>query len=563
MARSTLLKSGKLPPVDLGLSLASKCQILFGIAVLFLVAGAVVVPWLRAGRLVDRAQHDASRRISAIWPDLASLTVPVERFTSQPQLDRDDTQEPSFIVAYLPSSELSEWLESDGFAAKASRAASDGTLEELTEVTRTQGERVYRYARADLDDQGTLVGVIFVEHHSTHLASQLFIARLYLVLTGLIVGAIAVALFYVITMRLILSPVRQLRETAERIRAGEPDVRADIQTGDEFQELGEAFNEMLVSLEHSQEKLRGINVSLDLKVTELEHANQSLHEAARLKGDFLATVSHELRTPLNSIIGFAELLVGIANNEKPDDNDMVRIDPERFAKRARYLDHIVVAGRRLLEMINELLEMARIEAGKVDLHVEKMSVSSACEGLIALIRPQAERKNINLELNLPMGIAAHKEAPIIETDPRKFQQIVFNFLSNAVKFTPEGGTVTLRAERLLADSDDTRVRVSVLDTGPGIPEPDQQRIFDKFERVESGHVRESTGTGLGLAICKELASFIQGEIQLVSEENQGSMFSLIVPTRLDPIAATDQALQTAGRPRSTPMTRTEPAPQEL
>ncbi|MHC4976080.1 MAG: HAMP domain-containing sensor histidine kinase [Planctomycetota bacterium] len=553
MARSTLLKSGKLPPVDLGLSLASKCQILFGIAVMFLVAGAVVIPWLRAGRLVDLAQHDASRRIAVIWPDLASLTVPVDRFASEAQLHDIVEQEPSFIVAYLPLDQIPLWADAEGLAGLAARAAQDDTLDELTRVRRTQGERVYRYAKADRDEQGNLEGIIFVEHHSTHLASQLFIARLYLVLTGVIVGAIAVALFYVITMRLILSPVRQLRETAERIRAGEPDVRADIQTGDEFQELGEAFNEMLIGLDESQEKLRGINVSLDLKVTELEHANQSLHEAARLKGDFLATVSHELRTPLNSIIGFAELLVGIANNEKPDDNDMVHVEPEQFAKRARYLEHIVNAGRRLLEMINELLEMARIEAGKVDLHVEMMSVSSACEGLIALIRPQAERKNITLTLNLPMGVAAHKEAPIIETDPRKFQQIVFNFLSNAVKFTPEGGEVTLRAERLLGEGDDARVRISVLDTGPGIPEHDQQRIFEKFERVESGHVRESAGTGLGLAICKELATFIQGEIQLISEEGQGSMFSLIVPTYLDPFRATEQALHSAGRASSTPI----------
>ena len=405
----------------------------------------------------------------------------------------------------------------------------------------------------DRDANGTLLGIVLVEHHSTRLASQLFNARLYLLFTGLIVGVMAVGLFYVITMRLILSPVRQLRDTAERIRAGETDVRAQIQTGDEFQELGEAFNDMLISLEKNQQQLRGINASLDLKVSELEQANQSLHEAARLKGDFLATVSHELRTPLNSIIGFAELLVGIATSETPDSDGVVKINPEQFAKRTRYLEHIVTAGRRLLEMINELLEMARIEAGKIDLHVEKMSVASACEGLLALIRPQAERKDISISIELPSGVAAHKEAPIIETDPLKFQQIIFNFLSNAVKFTPQGGEITLRAERLRSEDDDTRVRISVLDTGPGIPQQDRDRIFEKFERVESGHIRESTGTGLGLAICKELALFIQGEIQLVSQEGRGSMFSLIVPLELDPMLAADQALHTAGRSSHTPM----------
>jgi signal transduction histidine kinase len=207
--------------------------------------------------------------------------------------------------------------------------------------------------------------------------------------------------------------------------------------------------------------------------------------------------------------------------------------------------------------------MARIEAGKVDLHVEKMSVAGACEGLVALIRPQADRKNIEIALELPAGVAAHREAPIIETDPRKFQQIVFNFLSNAVKFTPEGGKVTLRAERLRGADDEPRVRVSVLDTGPGIAPEDQDRVFEKFSRVETGHVREHTGTGLGLAISKELADLIQGSIQLVSDPGRGSMFSLIVPVAMDPDVAAERALRTAGRPGSSPLgaRSAEPGPE--
>jgi len=541
--------------MTLGISLAQKCQILFGAAVLLIMAAAVTVPWIKAGNLVDQSQLEASRRISAIWPDLAGLHVPMEEFLEPPRSREEAAADPGVHVSYVTPVDFGALADADGFAASAFLAfQEDADRDDYADVRRAQGERIYRYARPDRAADGALTGMVLVEHRSSRVASQLFIGRLYLLVTGLLVGALAIGLFYLITKRIILSPVRKLRDTAERIReGGGVGVRADIQTGDEFEELGEAFNSMLVGLEESQERLRGANATLRLQVAQVEERNRALDEAAQLKGDFLATVSHELRTPLNSIIGFAELLVGIARSETPDEGGHVTVDPNQFAKRTRYLEHILTAGRNLLEMINELLEMARIEAGKVDLHVEKMSVAAACEGLVALIRPQADRKNIEIQLELPVGVAAHREAPIIETDARKFQQIVFNFLSNAVKFTPEGGKVTLRAERLRGADDEARVRVSVLDTGPGIAPEDQDRVFEKFSRVETGHVREHTGTGLGLAISKELADLIQGSIQLVSEQGSGSMFSLIVPVAMDPAVAAERTLRTAGRPGSSPL----------
>lgn len=533
--------------MTLGISLAQKCQILFGAAVLGMVALAVLPPWIKAGDLVDQSQLDASRRIATVWPDLANLHVPIDHFLSAPEgespPEEADGEAPSIVVAYATPADFGRIEAGEGFAAGALAVFNEQRgRAEVNDIQRVGGERVYRYARADRAADGALAGMALVQHRSQRVASQLFIGRLYLLVTALVVGTLAIVIFHLITMRVILSPVRKLRETAERVREGGDGVRADIRTGDEFEELGEAFNQMLVGYEQTQERLRGANATLDLKVTELEERNRALDEAARLKGEFLATVSHELRTPLNSIIGFAELLVGIARAEAPDEDGQVRVDPDQFAKRTRFLEHILTAGRTLLEMINELLEIARIEAGKVDLRVEKMSVAASCEALVALIRPQADRKNIDVALELPAGVAAHREAPIIQTDPRKFQQIVFNLLSNAVKFTPEGGKVTLRAERLRGADDDPRVRVSVLDTGPGIAPEDQERIFEKFTRLESGHVREHTGTGLGLAICRELADLIQGTIQLVSEPGGGSMFSLIVPMAMDPDLAAQRAM---------------------
>jgi signal transduction histidine kinase len=547
--------------MTLGMSLANKCQILFGAAIALIIAAAMLAPWVRAAGLADQSQLEASRRIAGIWPDLATLHVPVSRFQAggraealEQENESPDITVSGILVAYVSAIDFGRLRDERGFASRAiSELLDNDALMEHSEVLRGSGHRAYRYAHAERNEDGVLAGVVLVEHDSPRVASQLFVGRLMLLAAGFVVWVLAVALFNVITTRIILSPVRRLKATAERVREGAAGVRAEIDTGDEFEELGDAFNEMLGALEEGQQRLRGINASLDLKVTELSQANEALHEAAHLKGDFLATVSHELRTPLNSIIGFAELLVNIARSEQPGDDGTVRVDPEQFTKRTRYLENILTAGRSLLEMINELLEMARIEAGKVDLHIEPMSVSSACEGLLALIRPQADRAEVKLVLEVPVGSASHKEAPLIQTDPRKFQQIVFNFLSNAVKFTPAGGTVTVRAERLRGDADEQRVRVSVLDTGPGIRPEDQERIFEKFVRLESGHVREHQGTGLGLAICKELAELIQGEIHLDSAPGRGSMFSLIVPLEMNPDEAAVYALRSAGRAMSRPL----------
>jgi signal transduction histidine kinase len=186
--------------------------------------------------------------------------------------------------------------------------------------------------------------------------------------------------------------------------------------------------------------------------------------------------------------------------------------------------------------------MARIEAGKVDLDVGTMNVGSACEGLLAMIRPQAQRKDLDLVFTPD---PADQSGPQIVTDPRKFQQIIFNFLSNAVKFTPDAGRVELRVERLTV-SGEPQVRVSVIDTGPGIPIEAQSSIFEKFTQLDAGHERQQQGAGLGLAICKELGNLIQGEIHLESAEGRGSMFSLIVPEQMDPQAAADAAIRSAG-----------------
>ena len=525
-----------------GVSLANKCQLLFGGAVLLIVAAALVGPWIRLGTIVDEAQLENSRQIADLWASNQLLSPEVARlFGPAP-----GAPSPAGVGLTIRSWTFEEWEReqfTSGFLEAAKRRLAKmhkdpGRLVEHAETIWEEGDRAYRYARLLTDAEGKPTGVVVVDRRSSAAASLLLVNRMYLLVAGVGAGVIAVLVFYVITTRIILSPVRALKKTADTVRAGNLQVRSELRTGDEFEQLSEAFNSMLADLTEQQQLLRGINRSLDLRLNELAERNTALFEAARVKGEFLANISHELRTPLNSIIGFAEILQDIAAQDA--DSPAEAPSEAQLAKRRRYLHNIVSAGRSLLEMINELLMMAKIEAGRIELNLQPVNVAETCEALAALIHPLAERKRLTISLQLqsaePGGSTsepARSDLPIVETDQQKFHHVVFNFLSNAVKFTPDGGRVTLRAERLVGGDGQGRVRVSVLDTGPGIAPDKRQVIFEKFSQLDSGHTKEHQGAGLGLAIAKEFAELLQGEIQVESEPGRGSMFSLIIPLSVD------------------------------
>jgi signal transduction histidine kinase len=232
----------------------------------------------------------------------------------------------------------------------------------------------------------------------------------------------------------------------------------------------------------------------------------------RLKSDFLATMSHELRTPLNSIIGFSEVLSETA---------------ELSERQRRYATNIQHSGKMLLGMINDILDLAKIESGKMEVRVEDFSIRDVCEGLLNLMRPVADRKSITLESRLDEAI------PLLRQDPGKIRQIIYNLLSNAIKFTPESGRVQLRAR-----AEGRQVVIEVADTGIGIAEEDRDRIFEKFRQVvptgPEGSVltREHQGTGLGLSIVRELCRLLGGDIALDSRVGEGSTFTVRIPMQL-------------------------------
>jgi signal transduction histidine kinase len=348
---------------------------------------------------------------------------------------------------------------------------------------------------------------------------------------ALLTASLAMLAAYVIVRYVIVKPVLHLQDVSDAIAHGDLDQRADIRTGDEFEELSHAFNRMLRHLVTVQDELRLVNSNLDRKVDELAQANLSLHEMNKMKGDFLATMSHELRTPLNSILGFSDVLAGADNITE---------------KQRKFLNNIQTSGQNLLMLINDILDLAKLEAAKMEVHVAEFDVAELIERLVSGIRPLAERKNIELKWE------ADERIPIANQDAGKLQQILDNLLSNAVKFTPEGGRILVQA---FYEPDNWLVLV-VADTGIGIPLDDQGTIFEKFRQgsvAAKGEgtllTREFEGTGLGLSIVKELSRLLGGEVLLESEFGKGSTFSVRVPLRLQPAR---RDLEDRGVPRPLP-----------
>lgn len=356
-----------------------------------------------------------------------------------------------------------------------------------------------------------------------------------LVAMAIVTAFLAMLVAYAIVRYVIVKPVLHLKDVSDAIAHGELDQRADIRTGDEFQELSHAFNRMLRHLVSTQEELRVVNTDLDAKVDELARANLSLHEMNKIKNEFLATMSHELRTPLNSILGFSDVLEAAENLTD---------------KQRKYVTNIRGSGHNLLTLINDILDLAKIEAGRMELHITQFSLDELVDRLVTSMRPLSEKKNISLQWSVDPRVN------LLTQDAGKLQQIVYNLLSNAVKFTPEGGRIQVIAR----PAEDGYLELLVEDTGIGIPLDDQAVIFEKFRqgrnpRGESALTREYEGTGLGLSIVKELSKLLGGEVFLESEFGRGSTFTvnlpiqLACPTRFDAddprLSATNELLRQA------------------
>jgi PAS domain S-box-containing protein len=241
-------------------------------------------------------------------------------------------------------------------------------------------------------------------------------------------------------------------------------------------------------------------------VTERKRFERSLQEASRMKSEFLANMSHELRTPLNGIIGFAEFLV----DGKPGTVN---------GKQKEYLGDILNSGRHLLQLINDVLDLAKVEAGKMELNPEHFSLLQAIDEVRAVAKPMAQKKQIQVSMHVA------PELDDIVLDQQKFKQVLYNLVSNGIKFTDDGGSVDISATAVGGQ----RFKLSVRDTGIGIKKEDLQRLFREFEQLESGTSRRYEGTGLGLALTRKLVHLQGGVITVDSAVGKGSTFSVVLP----------------------------------
>jgi signal transduction histidine kinase/CheY-like chemotaxis protein len=240
------------------------------------------------------------------------------------------------------------------------------------------------------------------------------------------------------------------------------------------------------------------------RTDELAEANRHIQEADRLKSQFLANMSHELRTPMNSIIGFSEILVE-------------RLENKVEAKHLNFLKHILASGQHLLSIINDILDLSKIEAGKMEVFPERFAVSQVVESVCHVMKGMS-RSQPAFALDIP------DDLPVIETDLAKFKQILFNLLSNAVKFSPPERPITIRAQHI-GDS----IAVSVRDEGIGIDPKDHEVIFEEFRQVDGTAKREFGGTGLGLALGKKFVELQGGTVRVDSEPDRGSTFTFTLP----------------------------------
>jgi len=351
------------------------------------------------------------------------------------------------------------------------------------------------------------------------------------ILTAVALATLALSLFFVhwILKRLVIRPLRYLRDVSDEVSRGNLTLRSEIDTDDEFYELSEAFNRMLRHLTEAQVELKDVNHVLDKRVDQLAQVNLQLYEANRLKSDFLANMSHELRTPLNSILGFSDVLQGFDTLTD---------------KQKRYAANIQKSGRLLLEMINDILDLAKVEAGKMEVRPTRFDFIHLLEGQCDVVRKLADDKNIDLQIEIDSSrsspslresneIQSHEL--ILVQDQAKLLQILTNLLSNAIKFTPQGGIIRVG----VANSGPEKNGIdcfsfSVIDTGVGIAEHDHEAIFEKFRQVNSSQdgdalTREYSGTGLGLSIVRELCRLLGGEIHLASQLGRGSTFTVLLP----------------------------------
>jgi signal transduction histidine kinase len=499
-------------------TLEGRGRIIFGLFILLTVVACLSWPWWQMGNLARSGEPDRARALAhACLENLHAV-----RFAAD---NKFREQLPRFVAAIEGNAKLIR-LPPAGPERPKEVPAGLGAFEaeslqvflrhpEESRYWRTDGDtlRYVQAFRATADclgchsnyQAGELIGAVGIRLDIGERNRTLLANRLVLAVAAMLVVAFSVAVFYALFRTMVVQPVQHLKDVADRVSEGDLQVRSEIDTGNELEALSDALNHMLDRLAKTQAELREANVARDAKLDELAKANVALFEMNQVKTKFLTTMSHELRTPLNSILGFAQVLS--ESKSVTDDTKLMR-----------YVQNILTSGRMLLELINDLLDLAKIEAGRVQVRCEKVSPKDLVEAVSNMVRPLLGDRPLSLSQEVDPA------TPLMLTDGTKVQQILHNLLSNAIKFTEEG---EVRLTARPADAD--RVAFAVSDTGPGITREEQLRIFDRFTQLDSSHTRRHRGTGLGLSIVKELTGLLGGEVSVESEPGHGATFTVCLP----------------------------------
>lgn len=329
---------------------------------------------------------------------------------------------------------------------------------------------------------------------------------------------------WIILTRSIVRPILAIEESAKKIGQGMIDQRVPVATEDEIGSLAIEFNKMSESLKNyyatlekkvaeRTEELKAANDELVEKKRTLEFANMELIEANAIKSQFLANVSHELRTPLNSIIGFSELLIEKAFGDLNE-------------RQTQYVEFVHSSGGHLLQLINNILDLSKIEAGRMGVVMEDFPILETIGEILGILKPVAHQRNITIESKTAIA------SPMIRADKVKFKQILLNLLNNAVKFNVDGGKIAVDWEIVEEPSGMKMERFYIFkirDTGIGVRQEDIPKLFKEFEQIDSSFSREYGGTGLGLALIKRLVEIHKGSVWVESEPGVGSTFYVKMP----------------------------------